>query len=417
MKKIALSMALLSTLGFTTTFTVSNVSEFRQALEDSALNGEDDTINLQDGVYKTTNDALGTFTYNDEEKYSLTLTSTGKVILDGDNTHRVFSYMNGGGKMMLENIQIQNGNALEALEDGGGIETNAEEVVLDNCIFKNNVANWEGGGIDLSSAEFTIIKNSSFIQNKSQLLWGGGLSSTGTTIVINSTFEENEAPYGSALHSNGYGTFIVNTTFNENIGGGSVSGKGKVINSIFSDNTKDIRAFGDLKIYNNYIDYSKIDSYSHNIIKKNNIHKSIVGDVEYIESTLRLSSSSPVINKGMNIHNDEFKKFLLDKEEISSENLSNEDEKILKVVEELNFDKASNLRSSTDSQPDLGAYEYDANLKPIEDNTSDDQEENNTTSSTGKDDEGGGGGSTGYILPIFVLFVLLYRNRKKKLFE
>jgi len=72
MKK-TLIVALTTLALYAQTFNVSNVAEFRQALEDVALNGESDTIVLDKGVYKTTEDGLGTFEFNDEEEQNLTI--------------------------------------------------------------------------------------------------------------------------------------------------------------------------------------------------------------------------------------------------------------------------------------------------------------------------------------------------------
>ena len=427
--KVFLSMLLLTTSSFSKIFTVSNVAEFRKALEDSALNGEDDTIHLNPGTYKTTSDGLGTFTYNDEEKHSLKLTAilNTRIILDGDNTHRVFSYFNKyGTKLTLENITIQNGKATEALEDGAGVETNANKVIVDKCIFKNNIANWKGGGIHISSSKFTLMKDSSFINNESQLLQGGGVySGSSLAIVINSTFEENKAVYGDGVFLLGSDTFIINSTFNKNKGESAVSVlKSQMINNIFSNNNKlDLYSSfnGNIKLYNNYIDYSKISSNQTTLIKKNNIHPSTEGDIKYINTNLQLSATSPAINKGMDIYSDKFKKLILEKDDISSESLSTTDTEILAIMHQLTLDKALNKRDDT---PDLGAYEYDSTVKaendtptetPTErDDSSTDQQEDDTPTETSTK-KGTGTSSTGYMFPLFVFFLILYRNRKKYL--
>jgi len=418
MKKIVLSTILLTALGFSQTFTVSNVSEFRQALEDSALNGEDDTIQLKAGVYKTTSDGLGSFTYNDEEPHSLTLTATPNtnVILDGDNTNRVFFYHNGySPKFILKNISIQNGNASESLEYASGIITNAKEVEINNCIFKNNIANWKGGALYLSNSKFTIIKNSSFVNNKSQLHWGGGIyseSDKSILLVMNSIFSKNTASTGGAIHSMD-NLYIIHSTLDTNGESAVSSISAKISNSIFNNNISEIGNFqGNVKIYNSYLNYAKIGK--NDVIKKNCLTPSVDGEINYLDNDLHLSSNSPVLNKGMDIFDIEFKKFILDKseEDILKGRLSDSDKKILEVLTQLEYDKAYKKRDIT---PDLGAYKYDSTLKPIDDNPSD---EPNSNPNDNPSDEpttggGGGGGSTDYLFPLFALFLILYRNREK----
>ena len=58
MKKIiistlAISLIAFSQTAFSATFNVANTPEFREALKFAPTNGEDDTIILADGIYKT----------------------------------------------------------------------------------------------------------------------------------------------------------------------------------------------------------------------------------------------------------------------------------------------------------------------------------------------------------------------------
>ena len=50
------------------TFNVSTTPKLRMVLSNAAANGEDDTIVLSDGVYKTTDDGQGTFFLRSKEK-------------------------------------------------------------------------------------------------------------------------------------------------------------------------------------------------------------------------------------------------------------------------------------------------------------------------------------------------------------
>lgn len=80
---------------FSATFNASNTPQLRQALLDAGVNGQDDTIVLAAGIYKTTSDDLGTFVFFDSEAFKLTIIGAAnnrdEVVLDGDNTDQVLS--------------------------------------------------------------------------------------------------------------------------------------------------------------------------------------------------------------------------------------------------------------------------------------------------------------------------------------
>jgi len=87
MNKILLLLTASTLTLFAHTFNVSTTPELRTALNTAATNGEDDTIILADGTYKTTDDGGGTFIYFSNEANNLTLkgSSSANVILSGDN--------------------------------------------------------------------------------------------------------------------------------------------------------------------------------------------------------------------------------------------------------------------------------------------------------------------------------------------
>ncbi|MBD3798255.1 MAG: hypothetical protein IE887_11165, partial [Campylobacterales bacterium] len=94
MKKLLLLPTLLTVSLLAQTFNVSTTPELRTALETAATNGEDDTIVLADGTYKTTDDGGGTFIYFSNEANKLTLqgSSAENVILSGDNQNQIFNH-------------------------------------------------------------------------------------------------------------------------------------------------------------------------------------------------------------------------------------------------------------------------------------------------------------------------------------
>jgi hypothetical protein len=264
MKKMFL-MAILSGLCFANTFNVSNVSEFRQALEDASANGENDTIILNKGIYKTTSDGLGTFSFNDDEEYNLTIKAKdglnyNDVILDGDDTDRVFSFKNEENtNLLFENISVING-------DNGGVFTNNRIEILDcnfsnnngrgfsafygasivNSIISNNRVSGKGGGFFLSGKGKTTIKNSQIINNSATESGGGFYLSDGNISIDKSIISNNKSlKEGGGFYSFGYTTdyiYITNSQIINNSATESGGGfyllyiNGNINRSIISNN-------------------------------------------------------------------------------------------------------------------------------------------------------------------------------------
>lgn len=117
------------------TFKVSNTLEFRDALKKSALNGEHDTIILNKGIYKTTDNDRGTFFFLDKESYNLTIKSASNlkredVILDGDNVHQIINFTNKEkSTLYLKNVTLSNANPIFS---ASVVFTN-QNVHMENC--------------------------------------------------------------------------------------------------------------------------------------------------------------------------------------------------------------------------------------------------------------------------------------------
>ena len=217
---------------------VSTVTEFRQALEDAAANGENDRIVLTAGTYNTTSDGLGTFTFNDNEEFNLTIESLSgthkDVVLDGNGTQRVFNFNNTkSATLIFKAVSVTNGNSSST---GGGIYSN-KNIEIEDCNISNNVTSSYAGGF-YSQGTATI--TNSTITNNSAYRYGGGFYSSGAT-VTNSTIANNSSNYGGGFHSNGTAT-ITNTTITNNsssgYGGGFYSsGNATVTNSTIANNS------------------------------------------------------------------------------------------------------------------------------------------------------------------------------------
>ena len=415
---------------------VANVEKFREALENASINGQNDTIILDRGIYSTTSDGIGTFTFDDAEPYNLTITAAEgltneDVILDGDHTDQVFNYNNsenatlilkrislinanskldGGGVYCNHNICVYDcnmSNNVVAAREGGGTVTSGGgfyalgKATVSHSIFSYNTVQGRGGGFlsyggaDISASTFihhntakydngggfysggatnlkdTVvyfnnistdgsgggffssgdinINDSSIISNigrgmytegggflgrrnvtinNSSIYWnlntkkgggfcvgrtavinnskvydnwagrdGGGFYAS-NAIVTNSLFARNEADAnGDIFYARGI-SYAANNNFIENEG--AIYSQGAFINNIFDANIENIYLFGDSKIYNNYIDYTKIIENEHNTIKRNNLQPVYVGSVKLEDDNLTLMSDSPAIDEGLN---------------------------------------------------------------------------------------------------------------------
>lgn len=118
-------------------------------------------------------------------------------------------------RFVMRDIQLQNGIA--SAENGGALQTSAEEVLIERCTFKNNHGVHGGAysmGVDYNAA-----------------------SQSSTILIINSTFDGNSADdNGGALYVNGIdGTLNLTidfSTFTSNEAGTAASAQGGGIHSV-----------------------------------------------------------------------------------------------------------------------------------------------------------------------------------------
>lgn len=126
----------------------------------------------------------------------------GFEIMNGNNLD--YSLLNNGGfgssidltrceNILIENCIIKNNHS----RTGGGINARESNLVLKNCKLQNNYSNTWGGGLSLGEADHNpvnqiIIKNCSFISNRAK--FGGDaiyISTSGHLSIDNSTFIGN----------------------------------------------------------------------------------------------------------------------------------------------------------------------------------------------------------------------------------
>ena len=242
MKKfISLSIVAINLI-YAQTFNVSNTKEFREALQNASTDGENDTIILALGVYKTTDDGNGsTFIYNSDEDYNLTIqgSDANNTILSGDHKYQILNYKaSKNTTLTLENLIFIDGNNTNTNGNGGAVYSSSNLIVKD-CNFTKNSA-VDGGGF--YSEKNVIIKNSIFSNNISNIDYasGGGFFAYHNTNVMNSIFNNNQSANGGGFSSYG-DTNVTNSTFIHNSarGGGGFEAYGNttVINSIFINNS------------------------------------------------------------------------------------------------------------------------------------------------------------------------------------
>lgn len=212
MKKIFLITTILAGSLFSATFNVSTTPELRTALSTAATNGEDDTIVLADGTYKTTDDGEGRFFYLTTETNSLTLqgSSADNVILSGNNQDQILwhrSYY--GSKLIIKNLTFK--DATNTIDDGGAIHSYGIEV-YDSKFINSSAVN--GGAIATQGAVESKIVNSIFIGNNA--IEDGGAIFTNRLNITNSKFKNNSADInGGGIYTTNYNN-IISCSFYEN---------------------------------------------------------------------------------------------------------------------------------------------------------------------------------------------------------
>ena len=215
MRNLFVSTLVASSL-FSATFNVDSTSQLRQALEDAALNGENDTIILAPGRYKVMDDEVGTFTFNDNEEYNLTIIgavgySRDEIILDGEGKRQVLNLQNSKPfTVILKHLTIMNGKA----RYGGGIYTSGDIIVEDCNISKNSVGGDYDSGGGIYSESNIVVKNS-IISHNSAGYKGGGFYTDRDAVVTNSTLSYNSAEYGGGFSSNN--AVVTNSRFSNNV--------------------------------------------------------------------------------------------------------------------------------------------------------------------------------------------------------
>ena len=194
-----------------------------------ALDDERSVIVLKNGTYNQADININK---------SVTIQSSGSVILDGNKTSQIFK-IDKDVSVYLTNLTFINAYC----SDYGGAIVNNGNLIVDNVNFINNSA-FSASAIENSGT--LMIKNSFFDGNEGFGKDGGALFSTGDLTIINSTFTNNVASRnGGVLAFQANKLIIINSTFNDNNAWGNDNyggvlylwaSKSQIINSTFKNN-------------------------------------------------------------------------------------------------------------------------------------------------------------------------------------
>lgn len=135
---------------------------------------------------------------------------------------------------------------------------------------------------------------------------------------------------------------------------------GIIINNIFTGDNETINLTGDSKIYNNYIDYTKIEDNGNNAIKKNNLQPASAGNIYLATDNKTLTSNSPVIDKGLNPSSTSFKDLIGGATRVYNDQTQENDivyPKYEEILELLKTDLVGNKRIHNNTI-DMGAVEF-----------------------------------------------------------
>lgn len=90
---------------------------------------------------------------------------------------------------------------------GGGMTNISSDPFVANCLFSGNTSNLDGGAVANLSGR-PVFVNCVFADNEAAL--GGGVKSTGSTVIINNcTFSRNLADFGGAIRNSSGGTVAI----------------------------------------------------------------------------------------------------------------------------------------------------------------------------------------------------------------
>jgi hypothetical protein len=169
----------------------------------------------------------------------LVILSTGpaNLTLSGNSANRIFNIT--AGNIHLIALSFENGVTTSG--SGGAIlNSSADTVTINNCVFNSCIANFDGGAILTDGAYLTIL-NSTFTNNHSSFDGGGIRINSGVVNIMSSTFNGNTSGFsGAGLRLVGGTCTIINSTISGNTAssnGGGLEGDFNLINCTITANS------------------------------------------------------------------------------------------------------------------------------------------------------------------------------------
>ena len=211
-----------------------NMAEYGGAI----YSGEDGELHINDSDFAENVAAKsGGAIYNSEDS-ELSISDSGFIENVAANS--------GGAIRNLGELSISDSSFADNVASvGGGAIYNGGELNISNSIYEANRAESGGAIHNYGDAAEMSINNSVFTQNRA-FTFGGAVQNDSKINVSQSTFAENSAYYGGAIHNYGDAADmrISSSYFNQNIAtfGGVVYSTGvtSISNSIFAENWADI---------------------------------------------------------------------------------------------------------------------------------------------------------------------------------
>ncbi len=249
---------------------VDNLRDLRKTLNDIALNGLHDVIELSKGIYNISDDGRGPLSVNDEESFTLMLKaapglSSQDVILKSNETERILTYNNTeASTLTIQGITITGGKASNGAgifstsnmvindcnishNNGVGLYTNGHVTVYNSSINDNN-----GTGFIAQGTTTTEVTNTTVARNKEGGFYAeGSVSVDNAQILDNYLYGKYDILYGSGFYaagdvdvrdSNVSGNYLKSAGSSKGAGF-YAGGNATVINSVFSDNILIARNF------------------------------------------------------------------------------------------------------------------------------------------------------------------------------
>lgn len=215
---------------------------------------------------------------------TLTIKDT-KITFDGRGIPQSGALIHlSGGKANIENVTFQNGYNLG---DGGAILKTQNDIILKNCVFKNNKAK-RGGAIASTTSKGEIsLDQTTFINNIAETT-GGAISTKSSAKIYFSKFTGNKGEIGGAISSIDDAIIMLensNISNNEAEKGGAISLEGRawINHNQITENRASILGSAI------YFDFARICDLVNNTIYSSSGKEKEIEDIYLNEGTLNIN--------------------------------------------------------------------------------------------------------------------------------